>query len=134
MHALRIENADAYPPTLALIKKLKLGRAKGWHDQKRATQLKAKLKARLSHLAVEIGKTGGLSVDDLGKVRGTTTPSPAARGPQLPWPGFGRFLTNALSLGQPERSPRGGHLGPLQLRQVGAAQRAHRHAIAHWSS
>lgn len=74
MHALRIENAEAHPSTLALIKKLKLGRAKGWHDQKRATQLKAKLKARLSHLAVEIGKTGGLSEDDLVKVRRVGAP------------------------------------------------------------
>jgi uncharacterized protein YaiL (DUF2058 family) len=76
MHALRIENADAHTTTLELIKKLKLGRAKGWHDQKRATQLKAKLKARLSHLAVEIGKTGGLSADDLVKVRRRVTAPP----------------------------------------------------------
>jgi len=80
MHALRIENSDADPATLAMIRRLRLGREKGWHDQKRASQRKAKLSARLAHPAVELGKTSGLTGDDLLKVNRYRLPEVALFG------------------------------------------------------
>ncbi|EOD23144.1 GTP-binding protein [Emiliania huxleyi CCMP1516] len=68
MHALRIANCEGPDPAvLREIETLKLGRRKHWHDQKRASQLKARVARRHAFEAQEVGKTGGLALEDLDK-------------------------------------------------------------------
>ena len=68
MHALRIANCEGPDPAvLREIETLKLGRRKHWHDQKRASQLKARVARRHAFEAREVGKTGGLALEDLDK-------------------------------------------------------------------
>ena len=80
LHRMRIANAPRDSAVVAEIRKLKVARTKGWHSQKRAEQLRVSIGARLGFEATEVGRSSGLSPEDIPSANPNSLPEVAIFG------------------------------------------------------